>query len=286
MSTRNFRELLENRWSEGKFVCVGLDSEYGKFPEGVRFEDVACSIITFNKAIVEATKDHVCAYKPNIAFYEAYGAQGWMALLMTAEWIREIAPGVPVILDAKRADIGNTNNGYVRMAFDAIGADAITVHPYLGREALKPFLDQKEKGVIVLCRTSNPGAGEFQDLLVPHPKKPASFPRIPLYQYVAHQVANDWNANGNCAVVGGATYPEELARIREIVGEMPILIPGVGKQGADVEKTVKAGRTKSGSGMIVNSSSGIIFASKGADFAEAARRETEKLHDQINQYRK
>lgn len=279
MGDRNFMELLEAQWSKGNFVCVGLDSEYEKIPAHLRSGDQAgtsTAITMFNRAIVEATKDIVCAYKPNAAFYEAHGAEGIVALHHTIADIHAIAPDVPVILDAKRADIGNTNAGYVDAAFNFLRADAITVHPYLGAEALQPFLARAEKGVIVLCRTSNPGAGEFQDL---------SVNGEPLYRFVARRVANEWNKSGNCALVVGATYPDELHEVRGLVGGMPILIPGIGAQGGDVEKTVSAGKDRRGQGMIINSSRGIIFASKGADFAEAARRETEKLHDLINQYR-
>lgn len=282
MSDRNFRQMLEAQWAKGNFVCVGLDSEFGKIPESARVGGNECevhegnTIVAFNRAIVEATKDFVCAYKPNAAFYEAYGAEGIDALHRTIVDIHAIAPDVPVILDAKRADIGNTNAGYVDAAFGFLRADAITVHPYLGAEALQPFLARADKGVIVLCRTSNPGAGEFQDL---------SINGEPLYRFVARRVANEWNKNGNCALVVGATYPDELREVRGIVGDMPILIPGIGAQGGDVEKTVTAGKDSRGWGMIINSSRGIIFASKDADFAEATRRETEKLRNLINQYR-
>jgi orotidine-5'-phosphate decarboxylase len=175
------------------------------------------------------------------------------------------------------------------MAFDYLKADAITVHPYLGREALQPFLERKDKGIIILCRTSNPGSGEFQNEDVAGDNVPGGY--MPLYKYVAHRVANHWNKNGNCAVVVGATYPEELAEVRKIVGDMPILIPGVGFQQKDVplekqvEQVVSAGKDSRGQGMIINSSRGIIFASKGSDFAEAACRETIKLGELINQYR-
>jgi orotidine-5'-phosphate decarboxylase len=164
----------------------------------------------------------------------------------------------------------------MKAAFDYLGVDAITVHPYLGAEALRPFLDRADKGIIVLCRTSNPGAREFQDLEVGGK---------PLYKVVARQVAERWNEHGNCAVVVGATYPDELAEIRSIIGDMPILIPGIGAQGGDVEKTVKAGKSADGTGMIINSSRGVIFASSGEDFAEAARTEVERLNGLINQYR-
>jgi len=266
-------ELFKARWAEGKFVCVGLDSEYAKLPESVKASgNVGEAIITFNKAIVDATKDLVCAYKPNSAFYEAQGPVGLLALKATVEYINQVAPGVPVILDAKRADIGNTNNGYVTFAFDWLGVDAITVHPYLGKEALKPFLDRVDKMIIVLARTSNPGAGEFQDLKVDG---------TPMYQIVAKQVATQWNTNGNCAVVAGATYPEELGEIRKLVGDLPLLIPGIGKQGGDLEKAVHNGRDSRKQGMIINNSSGVLFASMGPDFAQAAQAVAQKMHNDI-----
>ena len=290
--------MLEAQWSRGNFVCVGLDSDLKRVPDSIKIHEqdssdepdwhinVTKTLRSFNRAIVGATKDLVCAYKPNAAFYEAHGAEGIAALQRTIADIHVIAPDVPVILDAKRADIGNTNASSVKFAFDYLGADAITVHPYLGAEAMRPFLARAEKGIIVLCRTSNPGADEFQDLLVQI--RSDDYPNgtyIPFYQVVALSVAMRWNANKNCALVVGATYPDELREVRGLVGDMPILIPGIGAQGGDVEKTVSAGKDSRGQGIIVNSSSGIIFASKGADFAEAARRETEKLHDLINQYR-
>ncbi|HEY4519080.1 MAG TPA: orotidine-5'-phosphate decarboxylase [Candidatus Paceibacterota bacterium] len=294
MNDRNFMKMLETQWDKGNFVCVGLDSEFGKIPESAFRSGNECdvsfanTVVAFNRAIVEATKDLVCAYKPNIAFYETHGEEGIAALHRTIADIRVIAPDVPVILDAKRADIGNTNTGYIQMAFKYLQTDAITVHPYLGAEALKPFLDRADKGIIVLCRTSNPGAGEFQDLPV---HSDPLYLGEPLYHYIARSVAIRWNKNNNCAIVVGATYPDELKKIRRVVGDLPILIPGIGFQQKDVplekqvEQVVLAGRDSRGKGMIVNSSRGIIFASKGHDFAEAARRETEKLHNLINKYR-
>jgi len=274
---RNFMEMLHAKWDEGKFVCVGLDSDPTKIPESVGKGTVSQEqIVEFNSRIIDATRDLVCAYKPNIAFYATYGIPGWHALRNTIDWVNQVAPEIPVILDAKRADIGNTNRGYVAEVFDVLGADAVTVNPYFGAEALQPFLERKDKGIIVLCRTSNKGAGEFQDLTV--------LGQGPLYRVVAQHVASEWNKNGNCALVIGATYPAELAEVRGIVGDgFPILIPGIGKQGGDLEKTVNAGRDSKSQGMIINSSSGIIFASDGEDFAEAARRETEKLHNGITQ---
>ncbi len=232
-------------------------------------------MFSFNREIIDATAELVCAYKPNAAFYEAEGTAGLEALYETVAYVKRSHPNIPVILDAKRADIGSTNNGYVKAAFDELGVDAITVHPYLGREAMKPFLNRTDKGVIVLIRSSNPGAGEFQDLRVTDKQEP-------LYQVIARSVADTWNENGNCAVVVGATYPQELATVRSIVGDMPILIPGIGAQGGEIEATVRAGKDSRSMGMIINSSRGIIFASGGPDFAHAARTATERLGEDIN----
>lgn len=289
MSDRNFRELLEAKWAEGKFLCVGLDSDEGKLPRDhlkKQYGGYRSLQETFNSEIVQATHDLVCAYKPNVAFYEAQGTHGVRALELTIKHIHRIAPEVPVILDAKRADIGNTNLGYVAAAFDHFDADAVTIHPYLGMEAMKPFLDQENKGIIVLCRTSNPGAGEFQDLpvlLQGDPDKLYDYEEreVPLYQIVARHVARKWNYNGNCGVVVGATHPQELKKVREIVGDLPILIPGVGTQGGTAADAVENGRDSRGQGMIINASSSIIFASSGPDFAEAARAATQKLHEEI-----
>ncbi len=277
----NFQLKLNNIVKKNNsLVCVGLDSDITKIPEDIRRGEHPQS--TFNKAIIDATYDLVCAYKPNTAFYEARGKAGIEALKMTCDYIKEKYPDIPIILDAKRADIGSTNEGYVKFAFDHLGTDAITLHPYLGRESLKPFLDRKDKGLFILCRTSNPGAGEFQDITLDSGNQ-----SIKLYQYVAERVVKDWNYNGNCGLVLGATYPDELNNVRRIVGNgFPLLIPGVGSQGGDVEKTVKAGVDKDGLNAIINSSRGIIFASSGIDFAKIARSETDKLKSLINSYRR
>lgn len=298
MST--FKEMLQAKWNEGKFVCVGLDSSEAKLPE-TRFLPLGQGFngdrpqFAFNRAIVDSTKDLVLAYKPNLAFFR--GSYGKDVLRDTIAYILEAAPDVPVILDAKQADIGNTNDGYVEEDFDWYGAHAATVHPYLGMEAMRPFLDRTDRGIIVLCRTSNGGAGEFQDRLTfptweeeeawgiaqdSTDRQTRTRVAIPLYQVVAHRVSSGWNYNNNCAVVVGATYPAEMADVRKIVGDgFPILIPGIGAQGGDLEATVLAGRDSNNQGMIINSSRGIIFASSGKDFAEAARAETLKLHEAI-----
>lgn len=264
-----FKNKLKKKWDEGKFVCVGLDPIMEKLPQAVNG-----SFFEFNKAIIDATHDIVLSYKPNSAFYEAQGERGIFQLQQTVQYILKNYPEISIILDAKRGDIGSTNEGYVTFAFEYLGVDAITMHPYLGREAIQPFLDRKDKGIIILCKTSNPGAGEFQDL---------KFDNKFLYQIVAEQVIKEWNTNGNICFVVGGTYPEEFKIIRKIVGDVPLLIPGIGAQGGDLENTVKNGKNSKNQGMIINSSRGIIFASNGADFAEAARREAEKLNDQIGE---
>lgn len=242
-------------------LSVGLDVVWEKIPDFI--QGSANPFFNFNKAIIEATHDLVCVYKPNSAFYEARGAQGIEELKMTCDYLREKHSEIVLILDAKRGDIGSTNEGYASYAFDYLGADAITLHPYLGKESLQPFLDRKDKGCIILCRTSNPGSGEFQHLLS---------------NEVAQHVARDWNMNGNCALIVGATYPDELAKIRKIIGDMPILLPGIGAQGGDIEKAMKAGLNSQKAGLIVNSSRGILFA-------EDPRSEADKLRAIINSYR-
>jgi orotidine-5'-phosphate decarboxylase len=265
-----FREMRKSN----SLLCIGLDTDEHKIPDCLRGRRYPQFV--FNKAIIDVTHDLVCAYKPNSAFYEARGDQGITELKMTCDYLYKKYPDVVIILDAKRADIGNTNNGYVAFAFDYLGVDAITLHPYLGREAVQPFLDRKEKGSLILCRTSNPGAGEFQDL---------SVGSTPLYQILAKNIVEKWNINKNCALVVGATYPEELKIVRRIVKDMPLLIPGIGTQGGDIKKTVSAGIDSHGSGAIINASRSVIFASSETDFAQKARQEAQKLRDEINRVR-
>lgn len=268
-----FIERLQKKWAEKKFVCVNLDPDITKIPEAIK-KDVSVeeAIVSFNTSIIDATGDLVCAYKPNSAFYEAYGEEGLRALKRTSSHINERYPDVPTILDAKRADIGNTNEMYVKSIFDDMGFGAVTVHPYLGREALEPFLDRKDKGIFILVKTSSPGSDEFQNMNVNGEK---------LYEHVARNVAEEWNRNGNCGVVVGAPYPEELAHVRKIVNDMPILIPGVGAQGGDAKESFTRGKNKEGTGVLIAAGRSIIYASHGADFAEAARKEVEKLSADI-----
>ena len=275
----SFISKLEKLWAEDKFVCIGLDPVIDMLPPSItkKYKSVDEQYFQFNKAVIGSTHDLVCAYKPQVAHYEEQGVKGWAALKKTANYLHKNYPKIPVIIDAKRADIGSTNASYAKAFFDQMGFDAITVNPYFGKEALKSFLDYKEKGIIILVRTSNPGAGEFQDI---KNKKGE-----PLYMTVARNVSRNWNENGNCCIVVGATYPKELAQIRKIVGDIPILIPGIGAQGGNVEKTIKAGRNSKNQGMIIHSSRSIIFASSGSNFADAARKKAQELSDQINQAR-
>jgi orotidine-5'-phosphate decarboxylase len=266
--------LLQAHFGAGRHIVVGLDTNPARLPESLAPEATPGGrMVEFNRRIVEATADLACAYKPNAAFYEALGADGFPALEETISAIRTAAPGAAVILDAKRGDIGSTNAGYVTAAFDQLGADAITVHPYLGGEALAPFLAREDKLIFVLARTSNPGAGEFQDLVADG---------VPLYRHVARAVAGSWNAAGNCGLVVGATYPEEMRAVREdIPAEMPILIPGVGAQGGDVAAVVAANRRAGSDAFLIAASRSIVYASSGEDFAEAARAAAQALNTEI-----
>lgn len=277
-TTSPFVKKLENQWNKNKFVCIGLDPVQKNLPQVItkKYKKIEDQYFQFNRSIIDATYDLVLAYKPQIAHYEERGANGWTALSKTIEYLKKKHPTIPVIIDAKRADIGSTNDYYAKALFDQMGFDAITVNPYFGKEALKNFLDYKDRGIIILVRTSNPGAGEFQDIL--------NNKGEPLYMTVAKNVSRNWNTNGNCAIVVGATYPKELAKIRKLVGDMPILIPGIGAQGGDVEATVKAGKNSNNQGMIIHSSRAIIFASSGTDFAEVARQKTIELNNEIIKY--
>jgi orotidine-5'-phosphate decarboxylase len=269
----HFIASLQQRWRDaGTLLCVGLDPEPARFPAQLRGAPDA--VFAFCRAIVDATADAACAFKPQIAHFAALGAED--ALQRLVAHIHAAHPGVPVILDSKRGDIGSTAAHYANEAFDRYGADGVTINPYLGRDSAQPFLDRADRGVVVLCRTSNPGSGEFQDLPVDG---------RPLYQHVAQRVARDWNANGNCMLVVGATWPEELAQVRALVGDLPFLVPGIGAQGGDVEAVVRQGATADGTGLVISSSRAILYAGDGEDFARAARRAALAQRDAINRYR-
>lgn len=265
-----FIEKLENAARKNNsLLCVGLDPDPALIPAEISISD-------FNQAIVEATCDLVCAFKPNLAFYEALGDEGKDALKHTLKCIPQ---DIPVIADAKRADIGNTSKAYAKALFDVLGFDASTVNPYLGFDAIEPFLRYQDKGTFILCRTSNTGAKDFQSLLCETPKGTRS-----LYEIVAEK-AQEWNTGGNIGLVVGATYPEELRTLREHHPDLPFLIPGIGTQGGDLALTMKYGLSPEGDRAIINSSRQIIYASRGKDFAAAARHAALSLKEEINNYR-
>ena len=261
-----FHERLHRAWARsGSMLCVGLDPDPTRLPPAVKN-----SVFDFCAAIVDATADTVCAFKPQIAYFAAAGGERELERLCT--YIRDHHPDVLLVLDAKRGDIGPTAQQYAREAFDRYGAHVVTVNPYLGGDTIEPFIRHPDGGVFVLCRTSNPGSGDFQSLEVESE---------PLYLRVARRV-REWNEIGDCGLVVGATYAEELRRVRAVVGDLPLLVPGVGAQGGDVEATVDAGCDSTGNGMVINSSRAILYASNGADFADAARAEALATRNAIN----
>ena len=262
-----FHEQLRRAWTTSdSMLCVGLDPDPSRFPSVVRG-----SVHDFCMSIVDATADVACAFKPQIAYFAATGAEAELEQICTS--IRDHHPNALLVLDAKRGDIGSTAEQYAREAFDRYGAHVVTVNPYMGTDSVEPFLRHPDGGVFVLCRTSNKGGDDFQSLSVAGGE--------PLYQHIARRVAVEWNEIGDCGLVVGATYPDELAQVRAIVGDLPLLVPGVGAQGGDVEATVAAGRDSTGYGMVINSSRAILYASQGDDFAQAARAEAIATRDAI-----
>ena len=255
-------------------LCVGLDPDIARFP-GV-LQGRSDAVFEFCRAIIDATASYACAFKPQIAYFAALAAEDQLQAI--CDYLNQHYPDIPIVLDAKRGDIGATAEQYAREAFERYKADAVTVNPYMGFDSIEPYLQWNEKGVIVLCRTSNPGGSDLQSLLVDGQ---------PLYQHVARLVAQQWNRNGQCALVVGATFPQEIAEVRKIVGEMPLLVPGIGAQGGDIEATVLAGHTRYGMGMMINSSRAILYAKQvdGEGFADAAARVARETRDAINAYR-
>lgn len=271
-----FTEKLSAAWAaNNSLLCIGLDPDVAKFPAQLRGQPDA--IAQFCKAIIDASADTACAFKPQIAYFAAQRAEDQLENICA--YLRENHPQIPIVLDAKRGDIGATAEQYAREAFERYGADAVTVNPYMGYDSIAPYLEWADRGVIVLCRTSNPGGSDLQFL---------NLAGRPLYQHVAHLVAEKWNRNGQCALVVGATFPGELAQVRNIVGDMPLLVPGIGAQGGDIEATVNAGKTAAGTGMMINSSRAILYATPASadeDFAQAARRVALETRDAINRFR-
>ena len=269
----NFYRKLDRAWRKNNsLVCVGLDPDLDKIPRHLK--SLPQAVYKFNRQIIAATADLVCAYKLQIAYYAAHAIED--QLMQTIAHLAGNYPHLLIILDAKRNDIGATAEMYAKEVFDRYHADAATVNPYLGGDSLQPFLNRKDKGTIILCRTSNPGGSDLQHREVDG---------CPLYQIVAEMAVKEWNENENVALVVGATYPQELGEVRKIVGSVPLLVPGIGAQKGDLEGAVKNGITESGAGMVINSSRGIIYADDGPSFAQAARNATQKLRDAINQYR-
>lgn len=270
----NFKEKFKKiSQKNNSLLCVGLDIDKEKIPKHL-FEEDDTPYLSFNKKIIDSTKDLVCAYKLNMAFYESLGTDGYKILKKTIEYVPE---DIIIILDGKRNDIGNTAKKYAESIFEKLDPDATTLNPYLGYDSIKPFLEYRDKCSFILCRTSNPSAKDFQDLKTP---------KNPLYLTVSEKIKS-WNKqNNNCGVVVGATYPKELREIRSILGEsIPFLIPGVGTQGGNIEKTVKYGTNKDGFNAIINSSRGIIYAGSDERFYEKSREKSKYLRDEINKYR-
>ena len=272
-----FYSRLHAAWvANDSLLSVGLDPDLAKIPQTLRdtSRDGVVQIETFCKQIIDVTGDLVCAFKPQIAYFAAYGAEKQLENICA--YIRQQFPDVVLILDAKRGDIGDTTKLYAREAFERYGADAVTVNPYLGTDSLSPFLGIPDKGTIALCRTSNAGSSEFQSLTTDGE---------PLYLRVARTAAEKWRTIGECALVVGATFPDELARVRAIVGDMPMLVPGIGAQGGDIASVVNAGRDTNGRGLIVNSSRAILYADNSKSFAESARKVAIETRDELNRAR-
>lgn len=268
----NFYNLLERTWSTtNSLLCVGLDPDLSRMPEGIGTG--ADAVLDFNKEIISATSDLVCAYKPQIAFYSGIGAE--KELIETIAFIRQKAPRALVILDAKRGDIEHTAEAYATEAFERYKVDAVTLNPYLGGDSLRPFLKRSDKGSIILCRTSNPGASDFQGLEIGGK---------PLYQIVAEKAHREWAFNKNLLFVVGGTAPEEILKVREVAPNIPFLVPGIGAQGGDLASVVSNGKGVNNPGLIINSSRQIIYADKGRNFANAARMAAEELKNQINYF--
>jgi orotidine-5'-phosphate decarboxylase len=272
-SSNTFTQQLQSAWaSQGSMLCVGFDPDPKRLPPALQGKPEG--IFEFCREIADATADLVCSFKPQFAYFASQRAEAQLEKLI--KHLKDRYPHIPVILDSKRGDIGSTADHYALEAFERYGADAVTVNPYMGFDTIEPYLKHPGKGVIVLCRTSNPGGSDLQFLNV-GPKGE------PLYLHIAQLAARQWNSSGQIGLVVGATFPEEIAKVRAIVGNMPLLIPGIGAQGGDIEATVKAGSIADapGTGMIINSSRAILYASSGNDFAQAARLVAQSTRDAL-----
>ncbi len=270
-------KLLSVSRQQNSLLCVGLDPEHERLPSRLRSMSVTKAVTYFCQAIIEATSPYVCAFKPNLAFFEVLGPEG---MYVFQNVIKAVPEHIPIIVDAKRGDLGNTARNYAYAIFDVYGCDAVTVNPYMGYDSVAPFLAYKEKTVFFVCRTSNPGARDIQDLLVNERNGQRRF----LYEEIAQRVQL-WNRFGNCGLVVGATYPQELSTIRSMCPDLPILIPGVGAQGGNLEASVIAGVDTSGEGAIISVSRAILYADDGDDYAVSAANEARKLRNRINEAR-
>ena len=278
-SDSTFLQKIAHRWKDGFFLCVGLDGSYDKLPQSFQSQLVEDALFEFNRAIIEATAEYAACFKPNIAFYEQSGPPGLIALKRTCDWLHDHYPDLPVLIDAKRGDLASTNESYAVALFDYYRADAVTVQPYLGIGALAPFVERADRGVFVLCRTSNPDSAELQSL-------PVGTNGEPLYLHVARAAAGPvWNRHRNLGLVAGATHPVELGQIRRAAPDLPLLIPGVGAQGGELLAVLENGLDERGAGILVNASRAIIYASAGDDFAQAARLEAARLSQAMQQGR-
>ena len=267
-----FSQMLSSCWEKNdSLLCIGLDPTPARFPE--KFKTSSRPIFDFCAEIIDATADLVCAFKPQIAYFSSSSAE--QELIDIIDWIHTNHPGIPVILDAKRGDIGSTAAHYAKEVFERFKADCVTLSPYMGKDSVEPYLEYVEKGEFVLCRTSNKGGDDFQML---------DIGGVPLYIKVAEKVA-EWDINGQMGLVIGATYPEELKKARATVPELTFVVPGIGAQGGDINAAVKAGMNKDKTGLVINSSRAILYASKEADFAEKARAEALRTRDAINKAR-
>lgn len=297
----HFNDSIKLKWAEKKFVCVGLDPVIEKIPQYFQknFTTNYDIIYEFLKRVIDSTADLVCTYKPNIAFFEQYGIDGEKALISIIEYLHSAYPEMPIIGDFKRGDIGNTNKAYAKTAFEVYKVDAITLSPYLGSDTLEAFEKYEGKGLILLCRTSNSGSAELQDMPIDIEaanqqglisqeemalldlRKDGKDKTIKMYELVAFLAANRWNKTGDISLVVGATHPEAFASIRKLAPTLPFLIPGVGTQGGNLEETLRYAPDANGQGIIINSSSGVLYASNGEDFGDAAKAATLKLHQEI-----
>jgi orotidine-5'-phosphate decarboxylase len=270
--SNTFNQQLQSAWaSQGSMLCVGFDPDPKRLPPSLQGKPEG--IFEFCREIADATADLVCSFKPQFAYFASQRAEAQLEKLI--KHLKDKYPHIPVILDSKRGDIGSTADHYALEAFERYGADAVTVNPYMGFDTIEPYLKHVGKGVIVLCRTSNPGGSDLQFLNVDSGE--------PLYLHLAKLASQKWNSSGQISLVVGATFPEEIAKVRAIVGDMPLLIPGIGAQGGDIDATVKAGCIPNvpGSGMIINSSRAILYASAGNDFAQAARTVAQSTRDAL-----